>query len=203
MGEPDIGLQLQAFLESGILGVCLVDLNETTLSSAVSSLPKSFADRIVSIAGDVGEEATADSYVEAVIEKWGRLDISVQCAGINMKRAPMMEVPVDVLDRIWRVNVRGGKFRLHGCHPCLRTRRVGGAMMTTSDSEAGKNVADQYAHSVSWTSEEYRRHAEKPVQRSRMFHHPDQFSNWLRWSVYLRALVQIDAMVAVLMFRCS
>ncbi|ORY21039.1 3-oxoacyl-ACP reductase [Naematelia encephala] len=103
-----IGLAtVEAFLESGILGVCMVDLNESTLSSAVSSLRSSFSDRIISITGDVSEEATADSYVAAVMKKWGRLDVSVQCAGINMKRAPVMEVSVEVLDRIWRVNVRG------------------------------------------------------------------------------------------------
>ena len=101
---------LQAFLESGALGVCMVDLNDSALSTAIASLPSSSGDRVISTTGDVSEEATADSYVSAVMQRWGRLDISVQCAGINMKRAPVMEVPVDVLDRIWRVNVRGGEF---------------------------------------------------------------------------------------------
>ncbi len=91
----------------------MVDLNGPKASGAISALDSSFADRIITVTGDVGEEATADLYVAAVMKKWGRLDISVQCAGINMKRAPLMDVPVEVLDQIWRINVRGGESGSH------------------------------------------------------------------------------------------
>lgn len=56
---------------------------------------------------DVSEEASVSSYVAQTVERFGRLDISVQNAGIAQSPIAITELDVDLWDRMMRVNVRG------------------------------------------------------------------------------------------------
>jgi NAD(P)-dependent dehydrogenase (short-subunit alcohol dehydrogenase family) len=106
-GASGIGLStVKAFLAEGARGVTIVDLHEDALSTLRAALPAQDAERVLCVAGDVSEEATVEAYVSQTIDRWGQLDISVQCAGISQKRLPLLNTDVSVLDRIWKVNVR-------------------------------------------------------------------------------------------------
>ncbi|KAK4689321.1 hypothetical protein P7C73_g801, partial [Tremellales sp. Uapishka_1] len=103
---------VMAFLEAGAAGVTLVDLHSDSLSNALGSIPLDLQQRTLCIAGDVGAEVTAQTYVKATIERWGKLDISVQCAGVSMRRTSLLDSDVSILDRLWRTNVRGSYLGL-------------------------------------------------------------------------------------------
>ncbi|GAA5994429.1 SDR family NAD(P)-dependent oxidoreductase [Rhodotorula paludigena] len=106
-GASGIGLATaKAFLAAGALGVTLVDLKEESLSSAAASLSVE-SSRVLTVAADVSDEAAAASYVRQTVDKWGRLDVSVQCAGISPVTGPVTEMDVAAFDTVIRVNLRG------------------------------------------------------------------------------------------------
>jgi NAD(P)-dependent dehydrogenase (short-subunit alcohol dehydrogenase family) len=106
-GASGIGLStVKAFLAEGARGVTIVDLHQDALSTLRAALPAQDAERVLCVAGHVSEEATVEAYVSQTIDRWGQLDISVQCAGVSQKRLPLLDTDVSVLDRIWKVNVR-------------------------------------------------------------------------------------------------
>ncbi|KAI5480927.1 putative permease [Pseudohyphozyma bogoriensis] len=107
-GASGIGLAtVKAFLDAGALGVTVVDIAEASLLSALKAFAPEEQARLLTVRADVSEEEDVKNYVDKTIAKWGRLDISVQNAGISMKRTHMLDLDVSVLDRIWKVNVRG------------------------------------------------------------------------------------------------
>lgn len=57
----------------------------------------------------MSDEQAAASYVRQTIDKWGRLDVSVQCAGISPVTGPVTEMDVAAFDTVIRVNLRGGE----------------------------------------------------------------------------------------------
>ena len=63
-------------------------------------------DRVLAVAGDVGEPADAQRLVDATLERFGRLDVFVANAGIH-RVAPFLETSVELWDSIFRTNVRG------------------------------------------------------------------------------------------------
>ncbi|BGP47385.1 hypothetical protein JCM10450v2_003237 [Rhodotorula kratochvilovae] len=109
-GASGIGLAtVKAFLAAGAAGVTLVDLRDSALTAAVTSLSLSDADaaRVLTVTGDVSDEATAEEYARRTVERFGRVDVSVQCAGISPPAANVVDMDVEEWDRAMRVNLRG------------------------------------------------------------------------------------------------
>ena len=59
------------------------------------------------VVGDVGEPEVAERAVKQALDSWGRIDVLVNNAGIVGKYANIWELPVEELDRVYRVNLRG------------------------------------------------------------------------------------------------
>ena len=55
---------------------------------------------------DVADPASVAALVEAVLARHGRIDCAVNSAGIG-KEIPFLDTPLEVFDRIVRVNLRG------------------------------------------------------------------------------------------------
>lgn len=58
---------------------------------------------------DVQDVASGQAAIERIAAGHGRLDILVNCAGMNV-RSPATEITTEDFDRIWSVNVRGVLF---------------------------------------------------------------------------------------------
>lgn len=63
--------------------------------------------RAMFVAADVGVEAEVDALVERTVERFGRLDIAFNNAGLTQNSAPLADQPSDTYDRIFNVSVRG------------------------------------------------------------------------------------------------
>ena len=55
---------------------------------------------------DVTNEASVQSVVDAVVKKYGTIDICINAFGLNVK-SPALEFPMDTWDKIFNVNVKG------------------------------------------------------------------------------------------------
>jgi 3-oxoacyl-[acyl-carrier protein] reductase len=73
---------------------------------AVAAEAQGLGRTAVPVAADLREEAQVDAMVRAVLERLGRMDILVCCAGVALHGA-VAQLPTDVWDLNFAINVRG------------------------------------------------------------------------------------------------
>lgn len=88
------------------------------------------------VVGDVGEPEVAERAVKQALDSWGRIDVLVNNAGIVGKYANIWELPVEELDRVYRVNLRGVYLFCNKVIPHMLERDYGRIVNITST--AGK-----------------------------------------------------------------
>ena len=59
------------------------------------------------VVGDVSEPKSAQDSVKSALDKWGKIDILINNAGIGGINGNIWELNVDELDRVYRTNLRG------------------------------------------------------------------------------------------------
>ena len=69
---------------------------------------------VVGIVADVSKKEDIDAMYALCIEKFGKLDILCNNAGISGCQVPLHEYPIDVLDKIYSINVRGYLMVMQG-----------------------------------------------------------------------------------------
>jgi NAD(P)-dependent dehydrogenase (short-subunit alcohol dehydrogenase family) len=101
-GASGIGLSTVELLAGAGAKVAVVDRNA---EAAEQALIKAGGDGIA-LAADVAEEAAVERATDAVMQKFGRVDILVNCAGIAIRR-PAVEVSLADWDKVMAVNTTG------------------------------------------------------------------------------------------------
>lgn len=129
--------------------LALVDVDEAGLAARMQQLAAMRdPDRrqtVISLVGDVSDEAATQSYVKAAIDNFGRIDGFFNNAGIEGKLAPTHEYEVDEFDKVLRVNLRGMFLGLRYVLPHMVTAGRGAVVNTASiGSERGLAGACAY-----------------------------------------------------------
>ncbi|HZV20710.1 MAG TPA: glucose 1-dehydrogenase [Hyphomicrobiales bacterium] len=96
-------LAAQQFAAEGARLV-LTDILEKQLSET-AQLVKDAGAEAVAIAGDVAEEALAEKLVSESVNRFGRLDVALNNAGIAHFHAKLPDIEASTLDRIIRVDL--------------------------------------------------------------------------------------------------
>ena len=91
--------------------------------------------RAVACAGDVGLDADMARMVQTAVERFGRLDVVVNNAGITHRNRPMLEIDEAAFDRVFAVNVKS--IYLSAIHAVPVFRRQGGGAFVNIASTAG------------------------------------------------------------------
>jgi 3-oxoacyl-[acyl-carrier protein] reductase len=86
--------------------VTIVDVNSDLAPQASDALARQGMPSELVI-GDVADEETAREAVRKTVGRWGRIDILVNNAGVGSPVATTWEMPVEEMDRIYRINLRG------------------------------------------------------------------------------------------------
>ena len=79
-------------------------------------------DRLLAVAGDVTDADAATAFIEATVDRFGRLDILLNNAGIT-HIAPFDETPTERIERVLDVNVMGSIHTTRAAGPHLRASR--------------------------------------------------------------------------------
>jgi NAD(P)-dependent dehydrogenase (short-subunit alcohol dehydrogenase family) len=101
----------------------------------------------VAIASDVGDPVTADRAVATTIERYGRLDILANNAGIAYFEH-LLETPVEHLDHTLHVNVRG-MFLVALAAARVMAGRAGGAVCCTASTASFIGEELQVTYNIS------------------------------------------------------
>lgn len=142
-GAGSIGLiTAQKFLELGAI-VILVDLDEDALQKAVESLNNPNASYIVA---DVTKSADVENYAKKAAEKFGKIDIFFNNAGIEGVVKPITEYPEDIFDKVIAVNVKGVWL---GSKYVLPIMADGGSIIITSSVAGLSGTANTSAYTTS------------------------------------------------------
>ncbi len=87
------------------------------------------------VAADVAKAADMKALAAAALQAFGRIDILVNNAGYTHRNQPMLDVPEDVFDRIFAVNVKALYLAALAIVPVMR-RQGGGAIINTASTAA-------------------------------------------------------------------
>ena len=119
-GSTGIGRGIaELFLREGA-SVGLLARDADRLAATVRALDDD--DHVIGITGDVGDTADVERFVEATIDRFGRLDIHVSNAGIH-RVVPFLETSDATWDEVFRTNVRGAFL---GCRAAAHAMAASG-----------------------------------------------------------------------------
>jgi len=140
-----IGLGIARSLASASYKVLLTDVEEALLRKAAADLE---AEGLVAIAQklDVTNPGDWERGVGAVTERWGRLDVLVNCAGIS-PRGTAESTDLALWDRTLAINLKGAWLGIKASIPYLRQTR--GAIVNIGSTRATRPMPGLFAYVVS------------------------------------------------------
>jgi NAD(P)-dependent dehydrogenase (short-subunit alcohol dehydrogenase family) len=112
--------------------VLLVDVKERELGAAVERLAAEQPDwksRAAGFCADVTSSAEVAAYAKNAEDRFGKIDVFFDNAGIEGPNAPITEFPEDAFERVMRVNVQGVFLGIKYVAPRMRP---GGSIIVTS-----------------------------------------------------------------------
>lgn len=110
--------------EEGAFVTC-VDVN----ADAVRETAGVIGEAAVAVAADVSDDAQVRSYTDDTVDRWGRLDVAFNNAGVNLPTV-FHEAPDELIDKTIAVNLKGV---IHGCRAAIphMLRQGGGSIINT------------------------------------------------------------------------
>ncbi len=140
-----IGLATAKRLYENGANVALVDVNEQALESALKDMPNA-----LSLRTDIRNFNEVESSVQKTVEKFGGVDILVNCAGGNSAR--VFGEGIDFCDRPMEHIMWGLEVNLNGtiyfCHEAMRYMKAKGGVIVNLGSitgEEGDPIGSDYA----------------------------------------------------------
>lgn len=109
--------------------LALVDLSLEALTKAAESIP---GDPLL-IAANVAEEADVKAYVDRTVERFGRIDVFVNNAGVNGATAPIVDQTVENYQKVFGVNVIGAFLGLKYVMKVMIAQKSGAIVNTASN----------------------------------------------------------------------
>ena len=110
--------------------VAILDRTEDGLQATEAAVRKSGGD-VLSVVGDVSSPEQVEAAVKQVVERFGRLDVAFNNAGVENEAAVLHEIELEEWDRIIGINLRG-TFLCMKHEIAQMVRQKGGVVVNTS-----------------------------------------------------------------------
>lgn len=144
-GAGGIGIATaKLFIEQGAR-VMLVDLGQNALDAALAQIG---SDAASAVTADVSDEVQTQAYLQATLDRYGRIDALFSNAGVEGRIAPIVDYPMDIFDRVIAVNLRGVYLGLKHAMPIMQ-KQGGGSIIITSSIAGLKGFAGLSAYVTS------------------------------------------------------
>jgi NAD(P)-dependent dehydrogenase (short-subunit alcohol dehydrogenase family) len=129
-GAAGIGLETARLFAAEGAKIALVDLQEQDLETAAQDIES--AGDVLTIAADVSSSEDTARYVSETMDRFGRIDIFFNNAGIEGKVAPLTDQKIEDFDRVMAVNVRGAFLGLQHVLPVMMDQKSGSVINMSS-----------------------------------------------------------------------
>lgn len=133
------------FLKEGAK-VVLVDLFQEPLDEAQAELES--LGEVITVAADVSKEEDVKKYVKETVDKFGKVDIFFNNAGIEGEIALLTDLAVEDFDKVINVNVRGVFLGLKHVLPVMR-EQGSGSVINMSSGAGLMGTPNQIAYGAS------------------------------------------------------
>ena len=143
-GAGDIGRAAAAAFAAAGASVVLVDVAAQRLSDACAEVAEATGGELMAVEADARDATDARRYVDTAINRFGRIDVLFNNAGIEGRPAPLAECPEDLFDEVMSVNVRGIFLGLRYVLPVMlsaRPRQMCASSFTGCVSPTASNSA--------------------------------------------------------------
>ena len=121
-----------------------VSRNKENINTAKEKLAQ-FKESLVIIQGDIADPSTAKNTAREVSQKWGSLDILINCAGIQRYAKSFEEEEESCLEETLKINVLGLHYFIRELIPYLRKGQEPRIINFSSGAGMIKGVIDQGA----------------------------------------------------------
>jgi len=108
------------------------DLNATGGQRVVDAIRQQ-GGKAVYVGGDVSKRADVKAMVAKAASEFGRVDILVNNAGVTHKNQPLLDVPEEMFDKIFAVNVKSIYLAALEVIPLMR-KQGGGSIINTAST---------------------------------------------------------------------
>jgi len=136
----------QKFLEAGAAGVVAVD-RRSDLESVFSACSDEQQQRLAFVVGDVAQEATARALVSVALERFGRIDILINNAAVNVVK-PLHEHTSEEWDFVMNTNVKAIYWAARHVIPVM-IRQGGGVILNAGSISGEVGIPTQGAYAAS------------------------------------------------------
>ncbi len=130
-GGGGIGRATSLGFAKGGAKVVVVD-RDASLGEGTAGIVRQQGGEAVFVAADVTQSADVRGYVKAALDRYGRIDLFFNNAGIEGRMAPTAEYDEDVFDQVMAVNVRGVFLGLRHVLPVMLAQGAGAIVNTAS-----------------------------------------------------------------------
>lgn len=123
-GSKGLGLAIAAGLASAGASIMLFNRNAEEGRQAAEHLSATYGARVVSFAGDITNRGHTERMAEEAMSAFGRIDVLVNSAGINIRGA-IDEVSPEDFARVMDVNVTGTWLACRAVTPFMKKQGSG------------------------------------------------------------------------------
>ena len=130
-GGTGIGRAAAEALGDAGCRVALVGRRPEPLEETAEALRARGVDCLV-LSADVSDPASTRALVDQVQQAWGRLDVLVNNAGLNVPRRALQDVSAEDWDTVLQVNLTGTFLMTQAALPVMREQRAGTVINVSS-----------------------------------------------------------------------
>lgn len=123
-GSKGLGLAMAAGLASAGANLLLVNRNEHDGKKVAEAIAKGFNVKALSFAADISKEDQNYAMATFAMENFGRIDILINSAGINIRGA-MDELSLEEFNQVMEVNVTGTWLCNRSVIPHMKAQKSG------------------------------------------------------------------------------
>ena len=149
-GSKGLGLAMAAGLASAGANIMLVNRNAEEGANAASELSQEFGTLVTSFGADITDLAQTEAMAKAAIDTFGRIDILINSAGINIRGA-IDEVSPEDFKKVIDVNVNGTWLTCRAVVPYMKQSERGSIInMASTLGLVGLANRTPYTASKGW-----------------------------------------------------
>jgi NAD(P)-dependent dehydrogenase (short-subunit alcohol dehydrogenase family) len=123
-GSKGLGEAMGAGLASAGANLMLVSRNGDEAKATAEKLTSEYDCKATGLAADVSKQAEMEAMAAACLEEFGRIDILINSAGINI-RGPIDEVSYEEFSEVQRINVDGTWLACRAVLPHMKEKQYG------------------------------------------------------------------------------